>query len=28
VEEGREPVGLLTRHGILRLIETRMKLGV
>jgi Zn-dependent protease len=28
MEEGREPVGLLTRHGILRLIETRMKLGV
>jgi len=26
--EGREPVGLVTRRGILRLIEARMKLGV
>ncbi|MCC6617416.1 MAG: site-2 protease family protein [Chloroflexi bacterium] len=25
--EGRSPVGLVTRRGILRLIETRMKLG-
>ncbi|MGH2428833.1 MAG: site-2 protease family protein [Candidatus Limnocylindria bacterium] len=28
VVEGRDPVGLLTRGGILRLIEARMKLGV
>jgi len=28
VEEGRNPVGLLTRVGILRLIDTRLKLGV
>jgi Zn-dependent protease/CBS domain-containing protein len=26
--EGREPLGLVTRRGILRLIEARMKLGV
>ena len=28
VEEGREPIGLVTRRGILRLIEARMKLGL
>ncbi len=26
--ESREPVGLVTRRGILRLLEARMKLGV
>jgi Zn-dependent protease/CBS domain-containing protein len=26
--DGRQPVGLVTRHGILRLIEARSKLGV
>lgn len=28
VEQGREAVGLLTRSGILRLIDTRLKLGL
>ena len=28
VEEGRTPVGMVTRRGILRLIEARMKLGL
>lgn len=28
VSEGREPVGVVTRRGILRLIEARMKLGL
>lgn len=27
-DEARQPVGLVTRHGILRLIEARMKLGL
>ncbi len=27
-DEARHPVGLVTRHGILRLIEARMKLGL
>ena len=28
VAEGRQPIGMVTRRGILRLIEARMKLGV
>ncbi len=28
VEDGRQPVGMVTRRGILRLIEARMKLGL
>ena len=27
-DEGRQPLGLVTRRGILRLIEARMKLGL
>ena len=28
VQQGREAIGLLTRAGILRLIDTRLKLGI
>ena len=28
IAEGREPIGMVTRRGILRLIEARMKLGL
>lgn len=28
IQEGREAIGLLTRSGILRLIDTRLKLGI